>query len=165
MAHCGAYCDNYRGGHTGTGFEQSRMVCNNKILLGPFYDRDFVEDTTRPEVFCGGREGLSLQTDVESKLRGVFLREPGGANRIDDLLHWGPVIPQLIQWEQPDFRPWYYQDFSRQMVHDANMRYLSPAAMANARGQQCFADFVVGRMRAPTALESSLVGNQVMFDV
>jgi hypothetical protein len=83
----------------------------------PFQNRDFVQTRHIPQMGCGGPDGYTNQVQVETCLREKSSRDPRGCN-IYEFRDLGNVIPLLCAWQQPDYRPLYFAEDTRNYIKD-----------------------------------------------
>ena len=109
-----ASCSNQRG--MATFQSRKRTVCTEPDQ-DPFLDRAFIHNVGRniPQMFCGGIEGYTMQTMVESGLRERSTNDPNGCNTYL-LRDMGGMQYLPCDWQQPDYRPLTFIDHPRQHI-------------------------------------------------
>lgn len=103
----------------GQGFMPTRDLCILPQEL-PYQQRAFEPNlggTNIPQMFCGGTQGYTKQVNIETDLRQISSRDPDGCN-VYEFRDYGNMVPLLCEWQQPDFRPLYYTDHTRNMIKD-----------------------------------------------
>lgn len=103
----------------GQGFMPTRDICILPQEL-PYQQRAFEPNLggkNIPQMFCGGAEGYAMQVDLETGLRQISTRDPGGCN-VYEFRDWGGIVPLICEWQQPDYRPLYFTDHTRNMIKD-----------------------------------------------
>lgn len=103
----------------GQGFMPTRDICTLPQEL-PYQQRAFEPNLggkNIPQMFCGGIEGYTKQVNIETHLRERSTRDPDSCN-VYEFRDWGNMIPLQCQWQQPDYRPLFFTDHTRNVIKD-----------------------------------------------
>lgn len=106
--------------HYQTCYGQGYMPVRDLSILPqelPYQNRAFHQTTHLPQMGCGGNDGIAQQVDIETTLRQQTTRPTGGC-QVYEFPHWGGFVPLLYEWQQPDYRPLFFDHFPRQLVKD-----------------------------------------------
>lgn len=103
----------------GQGFMPTRDICIIPQEL-PYQQRAFEPNLggkNIPQMFCGGTEGYTMHVNIESGLRQITTRDPDSCSTMEFRDH-GNMIPLLCEWQQPDYRPLFFTDHTRNIIKD-----------------------------------------------
>jgi hypothetical protein len=101
---------------SGLGFMPTRDICILPQEL-PFQNRAFDQQTNIPQMFCGGPEGYGMQTSIETGLRELSSRDPRSCT-VYEYRDYGNMMPLICNWQQPDFRPLFFAEDTRNYIKD-----------------------------------------------
>ena len=83
----------------------------------PYQNYAFHQTNWKPQMGCGGNDGISQQVDIETTLREQTTRPTGGCN-VYEFRGWGNFRPLPAAWQQSDFRPLMFSHWPRQIIKD-----------------------------------------------